>query len=107
MYLIHAQGKKMPYFYRLKHLLVTGQGVKNTFAARQLKNSGESTILTVAGGLLTCRARFPTTSRSQLRPGGHSCTAIRNPRRGYLLHVSFNTKNPNRSVNIIIYLSLQ
>lgn len=83
------------------------QREKITYARWQLKSSGENTIFMIPGSLPHMYELLATTSVSDLRPRVTAAWKPGLPRTGCSLRVLFNRKNPNQSVNIIIYLSLQ
>lgn len=107
VYLIHGQGKKMPYF------CTTNKSTSH----KQRKNVH---MLYDNLGILV-KAQFSGYPEAYCNPVNYSLpppfqtwgpeiTAKRKSeilRSSYLMCVFFDRKNPNRSVNIIIYLSLQ
>lgn len=98
-YRIPAHGKKMT-SHRINNVLVRGEG-KGHMLADGVKFWWKHT----PHYLLQMCYLLPPSSISHLGPRGHGWmdTGKAQDRQG----VFFNRKNPNRSVNIIIYLSLQ
>ena len=95
MYLTHAPGKKMPYFYRTNKSTRYRQGEKNYPCYTTTYNSGESSaILMISRGILQMYELFATTSIPNLRPRDHSWMWTRNPKEGLCIVCSLTERIP-------------